>query len=253
MREPSLEPDIELDDAHGIAGRNRRHRIAVWVALVVMAIALGIGAPAWNRALAAARYPVTADDITHARIALASMPVRGQAPMTGYDRARFGPEWADVDHNGCDTRNDVLARDLTAAKTTETDGCIVLRGTLDDPYTGTVHEFTRGEHSASVQIDHIVALADAWQTGAQSWPSDVRTAFANDPANLIAVDGAANQDKGAGDASAWLPPNAPYRCVYVLRQVDVKSAYGLWITSSERDAIDREIDRCVVVPKPVRS
>ncbi len=124
--------------------------------------------------------------------------------------------------------------------------CVVLSGTLDDPYTGLPITFVRGPDSTAVQIDHVVALSDAWQTGAQQWDPTRRLAFANDPANLLAVDGPANQEKGAGDAATWLPPNRGYRCVYALRQVRVKAAYGLWVTAAERDALERELGRCVV-------
>jgi len=137
----------------------------------------------------------------------------------------------------------VLRRDLAA---TVVEDCAVLSGILDDPYTGVAIAFARGPSSADVQIDHVVALADAWQTGAQSWAPDRREAFANDPANLLAVDGPANQEKGAGDAATWLPPNRGYRCVYALRQVRVKAAYGLWVTAAEHAALERQLDRCVV-------
>jgi hypothetical protein len=206
-------------------------------------VAVGAGAPAWSQSRVAARYPVTGEDLAAGRAALATLPVRGRAPRTGYERERFGQAWADVDRNGCDTRNDILRRDLTGVVV---QSCVVLSGTLDDPYTGAQIPFARGPDSAQVQIDHVVALLDAWQTGAQSWPAATREAFANDPANLLAVDGPANQEKGAGDAATWLPPSRGYRCVYALRQVRVKAAYGLWVTRAERDALDRELGRCVV-------
>ncbi|WP_456824129.1 HNH endonuclease family protein [Cellulomonas sp. P5_E12] len=214
-----------------------------WLVALVVCVAVGAGVPAWSQARVAARYAVTADDLAAGRAALAQLEVRGRAPTTGYTRERFGQAWADVDRNGCDTRNDVLRRDLVAPVT---EGCVVLSGTLDDPYTGVPIAFARGPSSADVQIDHVVALSDAWQTGAQSWTPAQRQAFANDPANLLAVDGPANQDKGAGDAATWLPPNRGYRCVYALRQVRVKASYGLWVTAAERDALDRELGRCVV-------
>ena len=210
---------------------------------LVVCVAVGAGVPAWSQARVAARHAVTADDLAAGRAALAQLEVRGRAPTTGYTREQFGQAWADVDRNGCDTRNDVLRRDLVAPVT---EGCVVLSGTLDDPYTGVPIAFARGPSSADVQIDHVVALSDAWQTGAQSWTPAQRQAFANDPANLLAVDGPANQDQGAGDAATWLPPNRGYRCVYALRQVRVKAAYGLWVTAAERDALDRVLGRCVV-------
>ncbi|PJJ70848.1 uncharacterized protein DUF1524 [Diaminobutyricimonas aerilata] len=175
---------------------------------------------------------------------LDTLPVKGRAPKTGYDREeRFGEAWLDVDRNGCDTRNDILARDLTA---TTVDGtCRVLSGTLDDPFTGDRIRFIRGQAtSAEVQIDHVVALSNAWQTGAQRLTEDERVLLANDPLNLLAVDGAANSSKGDGDAATWLPPQKSFRCDYVARIVSVKAAYGLWVTPPERDGIARVLGGC---------
>lgn len=177
--------------------------------------------------------------------ALALLRVRGRAPKTGYARGLFGQTWADVDHNGCDTRNDILRRDLNEySLKAGTHGCLVLKGTLKDPYTGTVINFVRGPQSARVQIDHVVALYDAWQKGAQNWTAPQRTAFANDPLNLLAVDGPANQRKGNGDAATWLPDMKANRCGYVARQVAVKVKYGIWVTAAERDAIARVLTVC---------
>jgi hypothetical protein len=175
---------------------------------------------------------------------LATIPVKGRAPATGYDReGGFGNAWTDVDRNGCDTRNDVLARDLVA--TTLAGACRVMSGTLADPYTGATIAFVRGENtSARVQIDHVVALSNAWQSGAQQLTREQRVALANDPRNLLAVDGAANSSKGDGDAATWLPANRAYRCSYVSRQVVVKAAYALWVTPAEHDAIVRVLDSC---------
>jgi hypothetical protein len=175
---------------------------------------------------------------------LATLPVKGRAPKTGYDRTEsFGSAWRDVDRNGCDTRNDILARDLTAID--RPSGCRVLSGLLADPYTGTSIDFVRGQGtSQAVQIDHVVALMNAWETGAQQLTAEQRLAFANDPLNLLAVDGPSNSRKGAGDAATWLPPAKGFRCEYVARQVAVKSEYGLWVTAPERDAIARVLDGC---------
>jgi hypothetical protein len=178
--------------------------------------------------------------------ALGTLAVKGRAPKTGYDRALFGQAWADVDHNGCDTRNDILRRDLTALMPTSgTNRCRVLSGTLHDPYTGRVIAFVRGQNTSSqVQIDHVVALSDAWQKGAQQWSTPRRTAYANDPLNLLAVDGPSNQRKSDGDAATWLPPNKSFRCPYAVRQIAVKAKYGLWVTSAEREALARILVTC---------
>jgi hypothetical protein len=177
---------------------------------------------------------------------LATLPVKGRAPMTGYSRAQYGPAWADVDHNGCDTRNDILARDLTRiVDKAGTHGCIVASGTLADPYTATSIAFVRGvKTSTTVQIDHLVALGDAWQTGAQKLSAGTREALANDPLELLAVSGAPNEQKGDGDAATWLPPNKAFRCQYVARQVAVKHKYGMWVTPAEHDAIARVLATC---------
>jgi hypothetical protein len=178
--------------------------------------------------------------------ALAGLPVKGRAPRTGYAREQFGPAWSDTDHNGCDTRNDVLRRDLAAyTLKAGTHGCVVLRGTLHDPYTGATIAFVRGRATSSrVQVDHVVALSDAWQKGAQQLSLKRRTAFANDPLNLLAVDGLVNQGKGDGDAATWLPPQRSFRCAYVARQVAVKQRYALWVTAAERDAVRRVLTAC---------
>ncbi len=186
--------------------------------------------------------------------ALASVDVRGRAPQTGYDREEFGPGWVDTDRNGCDTRNDVLARDLTGEEVEPgTRDCVVVSGTLADPYSGRTISFRRGqETSGDVQVDHVVALSDAWQKGAQQWDPARRTEFANDPLNLLAVDGPLNAQKGDGDAATWLPPDRSARCAYVARQVAVKLEYGLWMTRAERDAIAMVLQSCPDEPLPER-
>ncbi len=182
---------------------------------------------------------------TTALALLETLAIKGRAPKTGYDREQFGQAWADVDRNGCDTRNDILNRDLTDIVHTNSVPCKVQSGTLSDPYTATMIAFQRGQSTSSeVQIDHVVALSDAWQKGAQQLTFDQRVAFANDPLNLQSTDGPTNQQKGAGDAATWLPPNKGYRCEYVARQVSVKATYALWVTQAERDAMARILSDC---------
>ncbi|UEL29413.1 DUF1524 domain-containing protein [Pseudarthrobacter sp. L1SW] len=176
---------------------------------------------------------------------LATLPIKGRAPKTGYDRALFGQAWLDVDRNGCDTRNDMLKRDLTRISYTNSVPCKVQSGTLADPYTGTTISFLRGSGTSSkVQIDHVVALSDAWQKGAQQLTTEQRTAFANDPLNLQSTDGPTNMKKGDGDAATWLPPNKGFRCEYVARQISVKATYSLWVTQAEHDTMARILADC---------
>ena len=177
--------------------------------------------------------------------ALAALKVKGRASQGGYSREQFGQAWADTDRNGCDQRNDVLRRDLTDKLfKAGTGGCLVLSGKLGDPYSGATITFVRGPNSADVQIDHVVALMDAWQSGAQQWDLAKRTRYANDPLVLMAADGPLNMQKGAANAASWLPPNKAFRCTYVARQVAIKKAYGLWVTPSEKDAIARVLAKC---------
>jgi hypothetical protein len=176
---------------------------------------------------------------------LATLQIKGRAPKTGYDRAMFGQAWADTDRNGCDTRNDILKRDLTQVTFTNSVPCKVQSGNLADPYTGTNIAFLRGSTtSTAVQIDHVVALSDAWQKGAQQLTTEQRTAFANDPLNLQSTDGPTNIKKGDGDAATWLPPNKSFRCEYVARQISVKATYTLWVTQAEHDAMASILGDC---------
>ncbi|HLN77844.1 MAG TPA: DUF1524 domain-containing protein [Nocardioidaceae bacterium] len=169
--------------------------------------------------------------------------------MTGYDRDRFGAAWLDADRNGCDTRNDILTRDLMQrVYDPDTHGCVVLSGTLADPYTNQRIAFVRGDGDL-VDIDHVVALGNAWVTGAFQWEIRKRAAFANDPMNLLAVDASANRQKGDGDSATWLPKNKAYRCDYVARQIGVKAKYRLWVTAPERDAMARVLAACPDEPQ----
>lgn len=174
---------------------------------------------------------------------LATIAVKGPAPQTGYERtAKFGEAWLDVEGNGCRTREDILARDLVDIVR---EGCKVMTGTLDDPYTGDVIHFRRGnDTSALVQIDHVVALVDAWRTGAQQLSQEDRVRLANDPLNLLAVDGAANQQKSGSNAASWLPANKAFRCEYVARQISVKAAYGLWVVAPEKAMMEQILAAC---------
>jgi hypothetical protein len=187
-----------------------------------------------------------AESEVSASAALASLPVKGRAPKTGYSRAAFGQTWADVDRNGCDTRNDMLKRDLTEiVYKAKTRNCVVLSGTLQDRYSGETINFLRGNvTSMEVQIDHVVALSNAWQTGAFKLSVAQRTALANDPLNLFAVKGRLNSQKSDGDAATWLPPVKSFRCTYVAHQIAVKAKYSLWVTAPEKDAMVRILAAC---------
>lgn len=177
---------------------------------------------------------------------LETLAVKGRAPKTGYTRAQFGPAWADVDRNGCDTRNDILKRDLTSITyRAKTRNCVIESGTLVDRYSGETINFVKGNISSmEVQIDHVVSLSNAWQTGAFKLTADQRRALSNDPLNLFAVKGRLNSQKGDGDAATWLPPLKSFRCNYVAQQIAVKAKYSLWVTAPEKAAMVSILAKC---------
>ena len=207
--------------------------IEIRIALVLSLLVAGIS-------------PSQADSVASGLSIIEAQVTKGRAAKTGYTRSQFGQTWADVDRNGCDTRNDILKRDLTAEVFKEkTRECVVISGTLIDPFSGETINFVRGNVSSmEVQIDHVVALSNAWQTGAFKLSIKERTAFANDPLNLLAVKGRLNSQKGDGDAATWLPPLKSYRCDYVSRQIAVKIKYKLWFTAPEKEAMVRILKSC---------
>jgi hypothetical protein len=184
---------------------------------------------------------------------LETLAVKGRSPKTGYSRDQFGPAWADVDRNGCDTRNDILKRDLTdIVYKPGTRNCVISSGTLRDRYSGEVINFVRGNVSSmEVQIDHVVALSNAWQTGAFKLTADQRKALANDPLNLFAVKGSLNQQKSDGDAATWLPPLKSFRCAYVAQQIAVKAKYSLWVVPPEKTVMSAILAKCPDQKVPV--
>ncbi|MBB1562200.1 HNH endonuclease [Candidatus Saccharibacteria bacterium] len=220
------------------------------ILLIIAAISLGGAAYSWLRDYS--RQPQNVPHAVGAHSAqgvLATLPTKGRAPKTDYRRSQFGPGWQT--DGICDTRNRILQRDLRRAAVNNQ--CKVTAGELNDPYTGETHVFRRGSGTSDkIQIDHVVALSNAWQTGAQQLAEDERIRLANDPLNLLAVKGAANQDKGDSDAATWLPQHKPFRCQYVARQIAVKAKYRLWVTAPERQAMEQVLATCPgqAVPQP---
>ena len=175
---------------------------------------------------------------------LEKLAVKGRAPKTDYDRELFYKTWPTID--GCNLRQRIIKREFgDTAQFAIGDDCTVISGEYDEPYTGEHKIFTaKTEITKGVQIDHVVALADAWQKGAQNLTAEERYALATDPLNLLAVDASTNQKKSDGDAATWLPPNKKFRCAYVARQVSVKYKYHLWVTEAEKSAIAQILTNC---------
>lgn len=186
----------------------------------------------------------TSPDAAAALAQLETIPAKGRAPKTGYERDLFGPAWKDTDRNGCDTRNDILRRDLSAVEVKPgTNECVVLSGQLADPYTGDTVKFVTGS-GPGVDIDHLVPLMNAWQKGAQGWDQAKREQLANDPANLAATSASANRSKGDSDLATWLPPARSYWCTYTAEIVAVKASYGLWMTPAEHSKASEILKEC---------
>ncbi|MFF9865083.1 HNH endonuclease family protein [Streptomyces sp. NPDC013953] len=186
-------------------------------------------------------------DRAEARRLLERLAVKGRGPRTGYDREEFGYAWKDsVDgvplaRNGCDTRNDLLRRDGQDLRLRSGSDCVVVAMTLHDPYTGRTVEW-RKQKAAEVQIDHVVPLSYSWQMGAARWPEAKRERLANDPLNLLPVDGRANSAKGDSGPASWLPPDKRIRCAYVVRFAQVAVKYDLPVTAADRRMMLRQCD-----------
>ncbi|WP_025252633.1 HNH endonuclease family protein [Corynebacterium vitaeruminis] len=221
---------------------------AVIIALVVVGAALGAAEWSARHESPVVISPTASEDAAR----LDRLAVQAYDPAApAYDRSQFGQAWSDDvsvegGHNGCDTRNDILARDLTGVTFKPgTRNCVVLSGHLSDPYTGQELDFQRGQGTSElVQIDHVVPLADAWYAGASQWSVDKRQDFANDPSNLQATTKEANQAKKAKTADEWLPSNQAYECTYARRIIAVKDGYGLAVTQGEKQALRDALATC---------
>jgi hypothetical protein len=172
---------------------------------------------------------------------LARLTVAPEGSGAGYRRSEFGHGWTDTDRNGCLTRDDILSRDLI--EVSRRSRCVVVAGVLTDPYTGQRVQFSKGRPDR-VQIDHIVALAEAWRSGADRWTPDLRVQFANDPLELLATAGAVNDGKGDQDAGTWSPADRHHACVYARRVLAVKVRYSLTVDRRERDALAEDVAGC---------
>lgn len=223
---------------------SRSAKALIWLIIlaVIIGIAIGLLLPKFNRTAAqlTGEYESSGQAADVLRTLKVSKPHR-----SGYDRTLFGYRSTDVDGNGCDVREDVLARDLVNVRFRYAGSCQVRSGLLHDPYTGLDIQFVRGRKTSSlVQIDHVVALENAWQSGAWHWSKSKRISFGNDMLNLLAVQGKANEDKGSASAAYWLPSNKKFRCDYVARQIAVKSKYSLSVTDEEKRSMALILHNC---------
>lgn len=187
--------------------------------------------------------PITSDaDRSKARALIAEVATKGRGPKTGYSRDQFGYAWMDsapgvpFAHNGCDTRNDLIKRDGTDLKFRSGSDCVVTSMTLNDPYTGQIIHWVKAK-ATTVQIDHVMPLSYDWQMGAAHWTKDKREQIANDPLNLIPVDGPSNGAKSDSGPASWLPPNKQIRCSYAVRVAQVSLKYRLPVTAADKQAM----------------
>jgi hypothetical protein len=230
--------------------RTRLLWLAAIVALAVL-VAFQVMASSSDRPrfIAQAEIPTVAPGVD-VLAGVAEVPAR----IRGYDyrRAAFGDAWTDDNdapggHNGCDTRNDILDRDLVDKTYVSISRCpnAVATGTLRDPYTSEAIALVRGNQTgAAVQIDHLVPLAYAWDLGARNWTDEMRGRFANDPANLLAVEGQANQDKGDKEPAVWMPPNTAFHCQYAMQFIAVLRGYGLPVDAPSTTVLREAAGTC---------
>jgi hypothetical protein len=227
----------------------------VWVVLAAVLAVLVAYQTVSSTAERSAQFVADADVPTVAPGAdvLAGVPtVPARVRGHDYRRDAFGDAWTDDNsapggHNGCDTRNDILDRDLVAKTYTSISRCptAVATGVLHDPYTNVVISFTRGNQTgAAVQIEHIVPLAYAWDQGARNWTDEMRVRFANDPANLLAVQGEVNQDKGDQEPARWMPPNGAFHCQYAIQFIAVLRGYGLPVDAPSVPVLREAAETC---------
>ena len=219
----------------------KRRTFVIFILLIILIFVINLNTPKIAETIITSQ-PKSNQIITSPAIdILKTLIIKDRESNLDYSREKFGSDWSNI--NGCDTRNIILNRDLINPVVDEK--CNVISGILNDPYTGKIINFTRGKDSSSdVQIDHTVALSNAWQTGAWQFSNDDRIKLANDPLELLAVDGASNLEKSDGDAATWLPSNKSFRCQYVTRQIAVKQKYSLWVTQAEHDAISNILNTC---------
>ena len=225
----------------------KKRRIAGFISLLAVAIGVILLSPNSYETTYTPTNVTATEGTTPALEILEKLEVKGRAPKTGYDREQFYKTWPSID--GCNLRQRIIKRDLGDTAVLADDNCTVLSGEFDEPYTGShLIFYQKSDLSKGLQIDHVVALSDAWQKGAQNLTADERYALATDPLNLLAVDSKTNQGKSDGDAATWLPPNKKFRCTYVARQVSVKYKYHLWLTQAEKDMIAKILGSCPQEP-----
>lgn len=239
-------------------GRYRTRRLAAVITAIAALVGVVLANPAsyesvvesTDHALSSTASPSTPEassDTLLASTVLEQLEIKGRAPKTSYSRDEFYSGWPTIED--CSLRQRIIKRELGDTAVLGSDQCTVTAGEYDEPYTGSHLVFSeRNDLTTGVQIDHVVALSDAWQKGAQYLDAETRYAIATDPLNLLAVDSSANQKKSDGDAATWLPANKAFRCQYVARQVSVKYKYGLWVTQAEHDAIANILATCPSEP-----
>lgn len=182
----------------------------------------------------------SAADRAKARSLIEKVAVKGRGPKTGYERDKFGYAWTDsapggipFARNGCDSRNDLLKRDGEKVRFRAGSHCVVASMTLRDPYTGRTIAWTKSR-ATTVQIDHVMPLSYDWQMGAAHWAKGKQEDIANDPLNLIPVDGPSNGAKSDSGPATWLPPNKRIRCSYAVRFAQVSLKYALPVTAADK-------------------
>lgn len=186
---------------------------------------------------AAEAAPPTPVSAATARTYLGQLAVKPEGSSTGYSRDKF-PHWI-TQSGACNTREVVLKRDGTSV--VQDSSCAAVSGSWYSPYDGATWTA-----AADLDIDHVVPLSEAWRSGASSWTTASRQAFANDLTRpqLIAVTDNVNQAKGDKDPAEWLPSRTDYRCMYSRMWVHVKYYWKLSVDSAEKSALQSILNGC---------
>ncbi|WP_267244317.1 HNH endonuclease family protein [Streptomyces sp. PR69] len=217
-----------------MSGVYARHAARAGVLAASVALAAAAGLVTAPTAQAAPPAPVSA---SVARSYLSWLTVEAEGSSSGYSRDKF-PHWI-TQYGYCNTREVVLERD--GAYVEQAANCSAVSGSWYSPYDGATW------YAASdVDIDHVIPLAEAWRSGANSWTTSERRAFANDLSNpqLIAVTDNVNQSKGDKDPAEWMPPRGSYHCYYARMWVDVKYEWDLSVDPAEKNALQSVLNGC---------
>ncbi len=193
-------------------------------------------------------YTVTEQDLGVLEEKVSSLKVRrNEKSIPEYSRDSLPTDWKDLDGNGCNTREDILKK-YTSEYTGRFDGCKIKSGKFYDYYNGKFLRYDKSvDTGGGIQIDHIVAIGNAWISGGYKWGKDEWISYINDEEVLIPTSSKTNREKSDKDITEWKPANNSYLCTYAEKQVEIKDKYKLTVTEKEKAELKSILNNdCVV-------